>query len=154
MIVICSKPGQLGNRLFIFASFVAFSREYNVRISNVSFDEYAQYFPFAADDVLCRYPLKKSSLRSDLFRKWSYYFFFYLALAVIRFRMSNGLIRGKELDWNEKQDMDDDGFVRMASETKWLLLQGWEYRCPATFQKHADFLRQLFTPAKHHADKV
>jgi len=154
MIVVCSKPGQLGNRLFIFATFIAFSREYNVRVMNVSFDEYARYFPVLSNDVLGRYPQKKSSIKSGFLRHGSFVFFDFLSRLASRLRLRNSLVTAESLDWNEKVDLDSPGFIQKARSIKLLLLRGWDYRCFQTFEKHAPYIRQAFTPDRHHMDRV
>lgn len=62
MLIIASKPGQLGNRLFLFAHFVGFSAEQNIPVANPAFDEYANYFEGTRKDLFCRYPQRLSLL--------------------------------------------------------------------------------------------
>src|SRR6186713_2659424 len=125
MIVVCSKPGQLGNRLLIYATFIAFSREYRVRVMNVSFDEYSEFFPALNDDVWSRYPPKKTGLKSMVLRHWIFLFFDLLSRGVVRLGIKNRVLATKSLGWDEKVDLDSEAFVKLAGTTKLLLLRGW-----------------------------
>jgi hypothetical protein len=147
MIVVCSKPGQLGNRLFIYATFIAFSKEYQVRVMNVSFDEYSRYFPALDGDAWNRYPPKKTWLKGHALRHGIFLFFDFLSRGLAWLGIHNRMLAVKSLGWDEKTDLDSEAFIKLASTTKVLLLRGWEYRGRKTFRKHADFLRTLFTPA-------
>jgi len=154
MIVLCSKPGQLGNRLFLFAHLVAFSEAYGHRIMNVSFDEYAEYFPAFARDGYCRYPLKFSLFRGRIFRRGCYRFYYYLARVMVRLGTGNRFLRVQSLDWNEKINMDEPAFRELADSSRLLLLQGWEFRCPDAFRKHSGLIRTLFVPDPGHMERV
>jgi len=154
MIVVCSKPGQLGNRLFIYATFIAFSKEYQVRVMNVSFDEYSEFFPALNNDIWSRYPPKGSSLKGRMLRHWIFLFFDFLSRLLSRLRINNHVLAVKSLDWNESVDLDSEAFVRLAGTTRLLLLRGWEYRGRNSFSKHADFIRSTFIPAAHHLEQV
>ena len=62
MIVMFRKEGQLGNRLFNFANFIAFAEAECFTLANPSFSEYAHLFSTTRQDLLCRYPPKISFL--------------------------------------------------------------------------------------------
>ena len=62
MFVIAQRANQLGNRLFLFAHFIAFAIENNVTLVNPAFEEYAHFFKTTSVDLFCRYPPKKSLL--------------------------------------------------------------------------------------------
>jgi hypothetical protein len=44
MLIISAKSGQLGNRLLLFANFIAWAIEHNLTVLNPAFDEYAEFF--------------------------------------------------------------------------------------------------------------
>ena len=56
MLIISAKSGQLGNRLLLFANFIAWATEHNLTVLNPAFDEYAEFFVGTAGDFLCCYP--------------------------------------------------------------------------------------------------
>jgi hypothetical protein len=68
MIVFSNKCGQLGNRLFAFAHLIAFSEANELRVTNLSFDEYARYFQGTSCNLLCQYPQVKTWVRSNNIR--------------------------------------------------------------------------------------
>lgn len=55
LLVIASKQGQLGNRLALFARFIAFSAETGVPVVNLGFGEYAKYFEKLSGAAFCRF---------------------------------------------------------------------------------------------------
>lgn len=55
LLLIASKQGQLGNRLALFARFIALSVETNIPIVNLGFGDYAKYFTSTAPHAFCRY---------------------------------------------------------------------------------------------------
>ena len=64
IIVISSKAGELGNRLFNYTNFIAFAAEHKMTVFNPSFDEYAELFETTKNDLLCCFPSKR------FFPKW------------------------------------------------------------------------------------
>lgn len=64
MVVIATKSGRLGNRLFLFAHFIAWAIEHDQRLANLTMDEYAEFFVNLRSDLFCRYPPKPSVLPS------------------------------------------------------------------------------------------
>lgn len=74
MIFFSYKGGQLGNRLFTFAHLIATATANNLKVVNLSFDEYAQYFQTTRQDVFCRYPSVVSALKSSKLRSWAFIF--------------------------------------------------------------------------------
>ncbi|MHC5828361.1 MAG: hypothetical protein ACYT04_73815, partial [Nostoc sp.] len=80
MLVISAKSGQLGNRLLLFAHFIAFACENNFTVLNPAFEEYADFFKSTSQDFLCCYPSSKFSISGNkLLRKYYYKINRYLA---------------------------------------------------------------------------
>ena len=55
MIVIGRKYGQLGNRLFLYAHFIANAKDHKYIVFNPAFDEYASFFEGTAKNIFIRY---------------------------------------------------------------------------------------------------
>jgi hypothetical protein len=55
LLVIASKQGQLGNRLALFARFIAFSVETGIPVVNLGFGEYSKYFENTSTNGFCRF---------------------------------------------------------------------------------------------------
>jgi hypothetical protein len=146
MIVVCSKPRAAWQQAFYLCHLYCIFQEYKVRVMNVSFDEYSRFFPLLNKDLLNRYPLKESRLKSAVLRRGAFVFFNLLSRAAFRLGIRSKAITAQSIDWEEQVNLDSTEFVQKARSIRLLLLLGWNYRCFQTFEKHADFIRQTFTP--------
>lgn len=148
MIVISSKPGQLGNRLFLFAQFVALASEYGVTVVNPSFDEYARYFQTTSRDLFCRYPPRKSLLKGRAAaRKALYHACYYLTRALVQTGVRLRSLRAVALGWEEEFDLEDAEFLSSLEGRRQLIfMQGWLFRTRRAGAKHAEAVRNFFEP--------
>lgn len=145
MIVIADKPGKLGNRLFTFAHFVAFSVENLVTVSDPAFDEYSNFFSSTHRDNFSRYPPVASSLPSSrLLRRLLFHGA--RVIAAVCARWPNSRIRVVRLDWGRSLDLSEPGFVRSVRESRVTFVQGWLFHADGLLQKHAATVREFFTP--------
>jgi hypothetical protein len=154
MIVIAEKYGQLGNRLFVFAHFVACALEHGLKVSNPAFDEYAEFFETTRRDLFCRHPARASLLKGRRPRRWLY------ALAN---RVANSLAyrspRGRfwqviRIEEGESYDLAAPEFIAAARGKRLVFVQGWLFRDEPRLRKHAAALREFFAPARHVAERV
>lgn len=154
MLIIADKPGQLGNRLFVFAHFLAAAMEHNFTFMNPAFDEYANYFPTTAQDLFCRYPLRRSFIRGRPFaRKALYKICYYAARVIVRSRLETKFLRAVSLDWDEQLDVGSQQFLSTLKRRQIFFLQGWQFRNEHLLSKHADRVREFFQPmAEFRAD--
>lgn len=139
MIIICSRPGQLGNQLIVYASFLAFSMERGVKIVNPSFARYIGYFKQTG-------PLK-SRLQEIL-----YHFGYYMARVLCRLRHDSALLSATCIDWNESINLDSTG--TSLAKSNFHFVQGWQYRANQSLQKHADTIRAMFRPLPQYQQKI
>lgn len=147
MIVIASKPGQLGNRLFVFARFVSRAAEDGYAVANPAFDEYADYFRATADDLFCRYPVRKSSLRGGAFaRSLLYRSAYYLTRLLVKGRVRGRSVGALALDWEEVLDMGGAEFLTEARRSRALFVQGWLFDDGGALVRQARLVRDFFTP--------
>lgn len=56
IVMIASRQGQLGNRLFHYAQFLSFAKENSLKMLNPVFGEYARYFTSTCNSLFCPYP--------------------------------------------------------------------------------------------------
>jgi len=56
LFTIAGRCGRLGNRLIIFAQFIAFAEEHGHRLINFTFHSYAGFFESTRRDIYCQYP--------------------------------------------------------------------------------------------------
>jgi Glycosyl transferase family 11 len=158
MFIITRKCGQLGNRLFLFAQFIAFAIENNEKIVNLAFVEYVDLFENTRKDILCRYPAKKSFIGKDLLRK-----FLYKTAVFISRRLINKKIKFKNLriitahpcrDTIEEFRLDDPGFLSSIKKGQITFVQGFYFCDYINLLKHADRIKKYFTLSVSYEAKV
>src|SRR4051812_21228281 len=101
MIIISLRPGQLGNSLFLFTHFIAYSIESDTKVVNLTFHEYADYFTLTSQETFPQSPRKKNPNRISWVRKPAYRFFYFIARIIDRTGISNPLVRCIHLQPNE-----------------------------------------------------
>ncbi|MFK8115425.1 MAG: hypothetical protein AB8B91_24725 [Rubripirellula sp.] len=152
MIIIAKNYGQLGNRLFLFAHLIAAAREYETKLSNPSFAEYAHLFPSTAGDLWCRYPNEGEAVgkperqdrRRKFFSKVTYVATKSLAvMGVNRLPLPGLPIQIIRLQPEQECDLGSDTFAS-STRSHHLLLQGWMFRSERLLQKHAAEVRAHF----------
>jgi len=151
MIVIASKPGQLANRLFVFAQFIAMAKENNLSIVNPAFDEYAEYFDSTRSGFVARYPLPDGRLEkrfsgSSATRKLFYRLICDFTRIVVRSRIGLPFIRVISLDWKDECRLDEPEFLELAKRTRLIIAQGWLFRASASFPRQGNAIREYFRP--------
>ena len=152
-IVICSKPGQLGNRLIVFAHFVAFAAEKGTVIINPSFDEYASWFEETQGSLWCKFPQPINRSKKQvpfILRSILYQTVLIITKALKRLNFFNSWIQVKYLEWDEAFDVTQLADI----QTKILIVQGWLYRCPSLIKKHGNLIRSFFRPTPNFLDVV
>jgi hypothetical protein len=150
MVVIAEKFGQLGNRLFLFAHFIAWCIEYNVALANPAFDEYAKYFEGTSRDPWCRYPSKRSRL--PLPRTLAYAATRFLARASYRLKLRSHLIKSINIGTFIYYELSD--YSTELKSAYLVLVRGWQYRDEPNLSKYADAIRRYFTPVRSHVDNA
>lgn len=138
MIIIASKPGQLGNLLIVYASLMAYSREHGLSLKNPAFHQYNKYFKGTAG--------KRGS-------QWMYKVIYYFARLLSKTRISNGFAKCVYLDWHEQINLDERANQENLS-AGFCFVQGWQFRCNQLLQKHRSFLIEYFSPAKKYTEQV
>src|SRR5262249_17802982 len=56
-IVVSFRTGQFGNRLMLFAHFIAMAEEQRHQVINFAFHSYSHLFETTRQDIYCRYPV-------------------------------------------------------------------------------------------------
>lgn len=147
MLIIASKPGQLGNRLFLFAQFIGCARDHKIAVVNAGFDEYAPYFQTTNRDLFCRYPPQASTLpRGATARKVLYKICYYAARALVKSGFESDALRAVSLDWEEELRLDDPKFLAKLKRRQLVLMQGWLFRDEPAVARHAQAIREYFRP--------
>ncbi len=127
-IIISDKPGQLGNSLFLYASFIAYGKEYNVRIFNPAFANYAHYFSFASSRLR---PVRNLG--------------YLLANLMARVSLRLNLPFSHALGWNECLNLDDPK-QRHRINKPIVFVRGWLYRSNVSLNKYKEEIIARFKP--------
>jgi hypothetical protein len=161
LFIVSLRSGRLGNRLILFAQFIALAEEQGHRIINFAFHSYAHLFETTRRDIYCRYPVAERRSWLDVvpgvaaaLRKtricyqlvcygsiWNEYFpIFGRRVVTLREKPRSDFI---PLDGPEVQAQIRDARVVFA--------HGWRYRVPTDWiQRHAEKIRDYFRPIEEY----
>ncbi len=153
MLVISAKSGQLGNRLLLFANFIAFARENNLKVLNPAFDEYAEFFESTSKDFLARYPVPAFSIQGNNFLRKRYYSF-NQKLAESGLFKTIAINREKPFNWIDSDIASQVTGGSIFFFQGWLFRDGWFVRDLEKLRKHSHEIRAYFTPLKKYQDNV
>jgi hypothetical protein len=155
MIVVATKYGQLGNRLFVFAHFIGWGTEHGVAIANPAFDEYAQYFEGTADDPWCCYPSRLIYHREAARLRHRIYRCVKLADWIgIRLKINTPWIGCLDIGDTEIYELSEENHMRALRSRNLTLVRGWQYRDEASLHKHVSAIRSYFTPRPPHLRRI
>ncbi|XZN91924.1 MAG: hypothetical protein ACM65M_03345 [Microcoleus sp.] len=145
MLIISAKSGQLGNRLLLFANFIAVAIEHNLTVLNPAFEEYAEFFVGTARDFLCCYPAPSFTLPGNKFIRNKYYKIIkYLNNKTIW--KTQEITREKPFNWVNHQDSDTLKYNSTICFQGWLFRDGWFVEDLPKLHKYADPIRAYFAP--------
>ena len=159
MLVVAEKTGQLGNRLILFAHFIAFAIENNYTIVNPSFCEYADCFESTCEDLLIHYPPQKSILKGNKFIRNIFYYSTRIICEILylltRFKLKFKKIRVIKLKDQERFYLSKPEFSTSLSQKPIIFCQGWLFRVDLdACLKYSDQIRAYFTPLEKHQHNV
>ncbi|MCB0480493.1 MAG: alpha-1,2-fucosyltransferase [Flavobacteriales bacterium] len=150
-IILCDKPGRLGNRILWHAHFVAFAKAHpHFRIINASFDNYYGIFKSFDKDPLGRFP-EKANLLSFLskFRFYRKLLFLttYAAYRIInRFKIDNDWVTSFDYDYDKTIDLKNQQVINQLSKTKFNFIRG--FWCNSDIKNHIETIKQHFKFSK------
>jgi hypothetical protein len=147
VIVVARPVGQLGNRLFQYAHFVALAADTGMTVANPGLGANAHYFPELADDALCRYPRPSRNLPVALRGPAAR-----LASAAMRATGAIPKVEAIEIPDSEEHDLEGPTFRSAAQRARIVLAAGWQLRAYRAFAAHRDEIRRVFTPAPQHTE--
>ena len=155
MVIIAYKGGgQLGNRLFLFAIFIAFCKEHNLKLYNPSFNEYGEYFENTKDNLVSCYPKKHKSIStSKLLKKIIYKISFHTALLIAKIKIRNKIISTQSIGYMERMDLEQATNAALFTSI-FSFAQGWLFSAPGLLHKHRDSIIDYFIPIKKHNDNI
>jgi hypothetical protein len=145
MLVISAKSGQLGNRLFLFAHFIAFAIENKYTVLNPAFDEYAEFFKSTNKDILCCYPPMPFSIPGNKNTRNRYYQFNCYLRDSGRFNIIN-IKRDKPFNWSNSNIVQKLHSLAPNFFQGWLFRDGWFMEDISLLRQHGDKIRRYFQP--------
>jgi hypothetical protein len=154
MLVITSKTGQLGNRLFVFAHLIGFCLENQVSLTNLGFEEYAGLFESTSSDALCRFPAVRAggslwsvprSLTRAMLRG--------IGILARTRKLNNKLIRYVSSD-QTACSLDDLEVRDLLCSARLVFVSGWQFRSELSLHRHAAAIREYFTPLPAHRARI
>ena len=161
MVIITDKYGNLGlgNRLFLFAHFIANAIEFDYKISYPGFYEYAQYFIGTRSSFFCSYPAKTSLIRSC---NPAQYFVtsginvFTTCSRKLKLQLPdiNVFDISSMGDFEGDYNLDAQSFIESRKASRVLFVKGWTFRAELSAKKHADLVRLFFTPVDTYASRI
>ncbi|MDX6611502.1 MAG: hypothetical protein QOD75_688 [Blastocatellia bacterium] len=155
MIIVASKPGELGNRLFVFANFIAGVLDYKFKLANPAFDEYAKYFPQTNQDLFCRYPARRSFLKpSASLRKLLYKTTYVIGRVLAKSGIKSKRLQTITLDWDDVCELSGPNFESLLRSPQLIFMQGWKFRSQDGLIRHAAPIREFFEPLPEHRANV
>lgn len=153
MLIISAKSGQLGNRLLLFANFIAFAIEHNLTVINPAFEEYAEFFVETSRDFSCCYPPPYFTVSGNKFIR-SKYFQFIKKLSNKNILRTQEITREKPFNLIDNRDVQRLKHSSIVCFQGWLFRDGWFVEDLPNLHKYADQIRAYFTPLQPHTINV
>jgi hypothetical protein len=160
MIIITRRIGRLGNRLLLFAHFIACARENNVAVCNPSFHEYARYFAATRHDWWCRYePLcpdrgHRRAVPWEATRTLLYHAAYLPPRCLAALKCTDWPVKVIRISMEESYDLGSREFSQLLQTRRVVLVQGWPFRDGAALRRHAGAVREYFRPIHEHVVNV
>lgn len=146
VIVVLGKPGQLGNRLFLLANFVAFSAEHGISISGLGFDDFANSFEGTRRDIFSRHPRQDNFTPPRIVRRALYSGVYRLASLASRFRLPGVATVSLPDIWADAVDMSDAAFLHRVRRSRLLFTDGWLFHDRPALARHKSTIRRFLCP--------
>jgi hypothetical protein len=155
VVILVKRTGQLGNRLFLFAHFLANAAEYGYELANPSFGGYAPFFEATATGDFGGLPVRLNAFRQRRFDRMLDLVQHPRAFGLLQ-RASRLLPRQPQLLTDlpgQDYDLNQPAYLE-AARRGMVLAHGWQFRDKLNFARHGTLLRQLFAPIAPHRRAV
>ncbi|UOQ50804.1 hypothetical protein [Hymenobacter cellulosivorans] len=155
MVILVKRTGQLGNRLFLFAHFLANAAEYGYELANPSFGGYAPFFEATATGNFGGLPVRLHAFRQPRLDRLLDLVQHPRAFELLR--QASRLLPRRPALLTDLPDQDYDlnqPDYLAAARGGLVLAHGWQFRDKRNFSRHGALLRQLFAPIEPHRRAV
>jgi hypothetical protein len=154
IVIIASKAGRLGNRLFQSAHFMGNALAKGYQLFNPALGEYAHLFQGSARDPLCGFP--NSSRNKDPEFADSCREFLYAGTHLLGLVATTGIVPGvrvidiRRFDEMEVGDVDLTGevFCNLLDSKKLLMPMGWKFSDHLGMRQHREAITRYLTPVE------
>ena len=156
-IIISKKTGRLGNRLQLYAHWIAFALEKEVRLLNPAFAEYSLFFLGTADQRLGKFPKEQgANSSSEAFREWIYWSnrAAYKLAKPLAISKNSGIRVAKA---QSSKFIQTDSLLNDFLQESWNILfaQGLHFYSPGEwFVRHGDKIRSFLEPLNVYQEKA
>lgn len=156
LFVIAKRIGRLGNRLTLFANFIAFAEEHGHRLANASFYADAHFFEAMRGDIFCRYPAAPrgtllgavpgvaGAIRTSQI-------IYQTAKTTARWHEKHPLCGARVVTLrdvgNSLTMLDGPEVGARIGSAGIVFIHGWSFRAPHLVKLHAEKIRSFFKPA-------
>jgi hypothetical protein len=161
MIAITRRIGKLGNRLILFAHFIACARENNVSVYNPSFQEYARYFASTRHDLWCRYEPNgpdhghRRAVPWEATRTLLYHATYLPPRWLAALKCTDWPVKVIRIPMEESYDPASPEFKQLLRTRRLVVVQGWSFFGDgAALSRNADAVREYFRPIPEHVVNV
>lgn len=147
VVVIASKAGRLGNRLFLSAYFMANALARGYCLMNPALGEYAPFFEGSAHDPFCRFPSTGLPMDREIAAQCRDILLSISALAGVLMPSSKTLDIRKTLDAVDGvYDLNSSEFAALLNEVRLLVVKGWKFRDDTNLVRYHDVIARYFQP--------
>jgi hypothetical protein len=147
-VVIASKAGRLGNRLFLSAYFMANALAHGYRLYNPVLGEYAECFEGSKGDPLCRFPESIQSLDPEFANQCR-------DVASRAVEIWPGALKALVVDIRQTYDARDEAydlngrdFQRRIEQGGIVFVKGWKFRDDHNLLRYWNQISAYFRPVK------
>lgn len=149
-IILCDKPGRLGNLLIVFTHFAALALERKFQIINPSFSPYKHYLESTLTQSVPCFNTHRALSNVNLRYKYANLSFRILRKSAVKVPL---LFQVISLDWNESLDLD-----QLANQDRFdcevNLVGGWLFRCESLVAKYKPQLSRFFLPLNRYIEEA
>ncbi len=158
LIIVFGKTGQLGNRLFNFANFIAFAAAHDAVLINPAFDEYAEFFETTQRDLLCRFPARRllpAWICGRTIRHVLYMIAQYLARGIKKLGLTGRFAQVVTVGDAEFYLLDDNPqALDVFRNSRIIFVSGLQFRDIVDMKAYGDAIRSYFAPARRYVKNI
>jgi hypothetical protein len=146
-VIIASKAGRLGNRLFLSAYFMANALARGYRLINPALGEYAPFFEGSARDPLSRFPVTGVRMDPEVAAQCREILEPLSGLAGVLVPGGRTLDIRQTLDAADGvYDLNNPEFSLLLKEARFLAVKGWKFRDNANLVRYHGVIARYFQP--------